>query len=175
MTWRIDLPYKAESKKICWEVAPYLVGRGLDIGAGDFRVLPHVITVDNEDHAQFGFSLRPDVKCDCRKLDVFGSQSMDFVYSSHLIEHVPYDETVDMFREWVRVVKPGGYVVIFAPDEDDYPKVGEPGANPTHQWNVNYDRVIASMEQVSRGWDLVDFQKRNEDDNYSLLFVFKVQ
>lgn len=174
MVWKIDDPYVAESKKICWEVAPYLRGRGLDIGAGDFRVLPHVTTVDNGDHAQFGFALKPDVKCDCRKLDVFASQSQDFVYSSHLIEHVPYEETPDMFREWARVVKPGGYLIIFAPDEDEYPKVGEKGANPTHQWNVNYGRVVASMGAMGRGWDLIDFQKRNEGQNYSLLFVFRM-
>jgi hypothetical protein len=61
MTWDRSAPYVAESKKIVWEVAPYLKGRGLDIGAGDFKVLPHVISVDNMHHQQFGFSNKPDV------------------------------------------------------------------------------------------------------------------
>src|SRR5258708_4212182 len=135
MVWNREAPYTPESKKICWEVARFLNGRGLDIGAGDFRVLPHVTTVDNGDHAKFGFSMKPDIVSDCRKLDIIATQSQDFVYSSHLIEHVPYEDTPDMFREWARVTKPGGYLIIFAPDEDTYPKVGEPGANPTHLWN----------------------------------------
>ena len=53
MVWRAEDPYIAESKKIVWEVAPYLRGRGLDIGAGDFKVLPHAISVDNMHHSQF--------------------------------------------------------------------------------------------------------------------------
>src|SRR6185503_12589720 len=64
--------------------------------------------------------------------------------------------------------------ILYLPDQDQYPKVGEYGANPDHKWNVNYDKVIAAMEQVSRGWDLVDYQVRSEADEYSLFFVFKL-
>jgi len=60
------------------------------------------------------------------------------------------------------------------PDEDEYPKVGEQGANPDHKWNVNYDRVVEAMEKVPRSWDLVQFEKRNQTDEYSLFFVFKM-
>jgi hypothetical protein len=74
MTWDKNAPYTVESKKLVWEVAPYLRGRGLDIGAGDFKVLPHVISVDNMHHLQFGFSVKPDVMCEATNLDVFGSQ-----------------------------------------------------------------------------------------------------
>lgn len=171
MVWSANAPYKAESKKVVWEVAPYLRGRGLDIGAGDFKVLPHAISVDNMHHAQFGFSVRPDFMCeDAAKLDVFASQSMDFVYSSHTLEHI--EDYTSALKEWLRVVKQGGYLILYLPDEDEYPKVGEPGANPDHKWNVNYDKVVDAM-RLAGSWDLIDFQKRNEDDEYSLLFVFK--
>ena len=170
MTWDRNAPYKAESKKIVWEVAPYLRGRGLDIGAGDFKVLPHAISVDNMNHAQFGFSIRPDVLADADNLSVFSSQSMDFVYSSHTLEHIAdYEKAL---AEWFRVVKIGGYMVLYLPDEDEYPKVGEPGANTDHKWNVNYAKVVDAMKKI-KGWDLVNFQRRNQDDEYSLLFVFK--
>lgn len=171
MTWDRSAPYKAESKKVVWEVAKWLRGRGLDIGAGDFKVLPHVISVDNMHHQQYGFTIKPDILVEtAEKLEIFGSQSMDFVYSSHLLEHI--DNYAAALKEWWRLVKVGGYLVLYLPDEDEYPKVGEDGANPDHKWNVNYGRVIAAMDDV-RGWDLVDFQKRNSDDEYSLLFVFK--
>ena len=170
MEWTADAPYKPESKKIVWEVAPYLRGRGLDIGAGDFKVLPHVISVDNMNHSRFGFSVRPDVFCDAEKLDMFASQSMDFVYSSHTLEHI--EDYVSALREWFRVVKQGGHIILYLPDEDQYPKVGQPHANPDHRWDVNYDKVVEAMKTVG-SWDLVDFQKRSQDDEYSLLFVFK--
>lgn len=169
MVWRRDDPQCNESKKIVWEVAPYLRGRGLDLGAGDFKVLPHAISVDNMNHAQFGFSVRPDVMCDVAKLDVFGSQSMDFVYSSHTLEHiVDYKAAL---REWWRVVKVGGYLVLYLPHKDLYPNIGQDGANPDHKHDFLPEDVIAAMPPT--GWDLVECQRRAEDMEYSMLLVFK--
>jgi len=170
MTWDVHAPYKEESRKIVWEVAPYLRGRGLDIGAGDFKVLPHVISVDNMSHAKFGFRSKPDIVCDASVLDVFAGQSMDFVYSSHTLEHI--EDYTTAIKEWWRIVKQGGYLILYLPDEDEYPKCGQPGANPDHKWDVSYDKLLAAMDPL-KGWDLVDFQKRNQDDEYSLLFIFK--
>ena len=170
MTWDPAAPYKAESKKIVWEVAPYLKGRGLDIGAGDFKVLPHAISVDNMNHEQFGFTVKPDVLCDASKLDVFAAQSMDFVYSSHTLEHI--EDYAAALYEWWRVVKYDGYMVLYLPDAAHYPKCGTPGANPDHKWDVTKDRVLDAM-RLRRGWDLVDYQERSGGDEYSLLFVFK--
>ena len=171
MVWDIKAPYKAESKKIVWDVAPYLRGRGLDIGAGDFKVLPHVISVDNMHHAQFGFSVRPDVMVkSAEKLDVFASESMDFVYSSHLLEHI--EEPEKALKEWWRVVKTGGCMILYLPHEDLYPKMGEDGANPDHKHNLNEDMVIRWMYRIGY-WDLELCEKRNQDDEYSFLMVFR--
>ncbi len=168
MTWDINAPYKAESKKICWEVAPYLKGRGLDVGAGDFKVLPHVISVDNFNHAQFGFQLRPDIKAEADDLSIFGDQSMDFVYSSHTLEHVV--DPAKALKEWHRVVKVGGYIILYLPHKDFYPNIGQPGANPDHKHDFLPEDVIGMMPA---GWDLLDLQERNGDDEYSFLLVFK--
>lgn len=166
--WRREDPYMAESKKIVWEVAPYLRGRGLDIGAGDFKVLPHVISVDNMNHAQFGFSVRPDVMCAADKLDVFASNCMDFVYSSHTLEHVVDYKAA--LKEWWRVVKQGGYLVLYLPHKELYPNVGVDGANPDHKHDFMPEDIIAAMPS---GWDLLENQRRNEDKEYSMLLIFK--
>ena len=90
MVWKIDGAQGNESRKIVWEVAPFLKGQGLDLGAGSFRVLPQAITVDNGHHAQaFGHQFKPDIHVEtCEKMPIFASQSMDFVFSSHLLEHI---------------------------------------------------------------------------------------
>jgi ADP-heptose:LPS heptosyltransferase/predicted SAM-dependent methyltransferase len=168
MTWDITAPYKAESKKICWEVAPYLRGRGLDVGAGDFKVLPHAISVDNFNHAQFGFQMRPDIRAEADDLSVFGDQSMDFVYSSHTLEHVV--DTAKALREWHRVTKMGGYIVLYLPHKDYYPNIGVNGSNPDHKHDFLPEEVIGMMPA---GWDLIDLQERNGCDEYSFLLVFK--
>lgn len=169
MTWKIDDPQGNESAKIKWEIVPYTRGKGLDLGCGPYKTFPHFIGVDNGNHAQFGWNIKPDVFVEtCEKLDIFASQSMDFVFSSHLIEHI--ENYAGALKEWHRVLRIGGYLILYVPDEDEYPKVGQEGANPDHKWNVNYDKVVEAMPA---GWDLVDFQKRNEEQEYSLFFVFK--
>ena len=171
MTWNKNDPYKAESKKIIWEVVPYLRGRGLDIGAGDFKILPHAISVDNCHHAQFGISIRPDVFIQtAADLSVFGSQSMDFVYSSHLLEHM--EDPAAALKEWYRLVKPGGYLILYLPHEDHYPKIGEDGANPDHKWNLTNQLVNSWMLELSP-WDLIKDQVRTQNDEYSMLLIYQ--
>jgi ADP-heptose:LPS heptosyltransferase/predicted SAM-dependent methyltransferase len=172
MVWDIKAPYKAESKKIVWQVAPYLKGRGIDIGAGSFKVLPHVISVDNGlDNHMFGIAFNPDVKVkDAENLDIFASKCMDFVYSSHLLEHLNKPEKA--LNDWWRVLKPNGYMVLYLPHEDLYPKIGEPGANPDHKHNLNEAKVLGWMQSIGY-WDLVVNERRDQDDEYSFLMVFK--
>jgi ADP-heptose:LPS heptosyltransferase len=166
MVWKIDDPQCNESKKIVWEVAPYLKGRGLDIGAGDFRILPHATTVDNMHHAAFGFQTRPDVLCDAAKLDVFGSQSMDFVYSSHTLEHI--EDAAGAVREWWRVLRHGGYLVLYLPHKLFYPNIGTRGCNPDHKHDFLPADVIAMLPN---GHDVLECQERNENQEYSFLLV----
>lgn len=176
MTWTADGPQGNESAKCKWDLVEYTRGQGLDLGCGPFKTFPHFIGVDNGHHdEQFGWQNKADIKVKtCEKLDVFGSSTMDFVFSSHLLEHFSFDAVPNTIKDWVRVIKPKGYLILYLPDEDEYPKCGEPGANPDHKWNVSYDKVVSVMEQVNRGWDLVKFEKRNKGDEYSLFFIFQI-
>lgn len=172
MVWDKEAPYKAESKKIVWDVAPYLRGRGLDIGAGTFKVLPHVISVDNcADTELFGISIMPDIRIDSADdLSIFASQSMDFVYSSHLLEHMPDPEKT--LKEWWRLVRMQGCMILYLPHEDLYPKVGEKDANPDHKHDLNEEKVIQWMSEIGH-WDLEVCEKRNQDDECSFLMIFR--
>ncbi|HXN95973.1 MAG TPA: class I SAM-dependent methyltransferase [Candidatus Acidoferrales bacterium] len=176
MTWNIADPQGNEAYKIRWEIVQYTKGRGLDLGSGVAKTYQHWIGVDNCVDAQlFGAQIKPDVWVPtCEKLDVFASQSMDFVFSSHLLEHFDESKIPGVLTEWCRVVKPNGYLVLYVPDADEYPKVGQPGANPDHKVDITYDKIVEWMETVPRGWDLVDYQKRNQDKEYSHYAVFKV-
>lgn len=176
MTWRIDDPQGNECAKIKWEIVRWTRGRGLDLGCGPGKTYPHFIGVDNcVDSALYNIPIKPDVTVNtAAELDVFASQSMDFVLSSHLLEHFEYEHVPEVLKEWTRVIKHNGFLVLYLPDEEEYPKVGEHGANPDHKWNVNYDRVVEAMSDIPRGWDLVDFQKRSQGTEYSLFFVFKM-
>lgn len=172
MTWKADNPQGNESSKIRWELVPYTRGRVLDLGCGPNKAFPHFIGVDNCHHEKFGYMIKPDLQMDCDKLGLIASESCDAVFSSHLLEHIPYESVPKVLEEWFRIVKIGGYLIMYLPDEDEYPKVGEEHANPDHKWNVNYNKVVGPMKDLG-GWDLVDFQKRNKGEEYSLFFVFQ--
>ena len=169
--WKPDLPYQPETKKIVWEVAPYLRGRGMDIGAGMFKVLPQAISIDNGHHEMFGHYIKPDfVVGSADDMSMFASQSQDYIYSSHLLEHM--EDPAKALKEWWRLIRIKGVMVLYLPHEDLYPKVGENGANPDHKHNLNEEKVVEWMKKIG-SWDLERCEQRNEDDEYSFLMVFR--
>lgn len=44
--------------------------------------------------------------------------SFDYVFSEHMIEHIPYAAACSMLRECLRILKPGGRIRIATPDLD---------------------------------------------------------
>jgi ADP-heptose:LPS heptosyltransferase/predicted SAM-dependent methyltransferase len=170
MSWDPRAPQGFEHRKIRWEIVPWTRGKGLDLGAGMEKAYPHFIGVDNGHHEMFRQRIQPDIRANAEDLAIFADGSMDFCFSSHLLEHYPYEEVPKVLAEWMRVIKPGGYLVLYLPDEDQYPNVGEPEANPDHKWNVNQAKVLEAMPD---GFDLIDYQVRDKEDEYSLYFVFK--
>jgi len=64
---------------------------------------------------------RPEVDyvANASDLSIFESNSVDRIYSSHTLEHFYYglnNELVNTLKEWNRVLKPGGKVMISVPD-----------------------------------------------------------
>jgi len=45
----------------------------------------------------------------------FDNESVDVIYSRHFLEHFTYDETVDLFNEFFRVLKPNSRLEIIVP------------------------------------------------------------
>lgn len=48
----------------------------------------------------------------------YEAETVDEAVAYQVIEHVPYNKSLEMFREWHRVLKPGGQVIIETPDLD---------------------------------------------------------
>lgn len=55
---------------------------------------------------------------DIQNLSVFPSNSVDMVYASHVIEHIPRANLKKTLSEWCRVIKPGGVLRFGVPDID---------------------------------------------------------
>ena len=85
----------------------YCTGYGLDIGYGGDPVVPNIRGWDFE-HGDAHF------------LKGLEDEQFDFVYSSHLLEHLPDIETA--LKNWWRVLKTGGYFILYLPHRDLYEK-----------------------------------------------------
>jgi ADP-heptose:LPS heptosyltransferase/predicted SAM-dependent methyltransferase len=153
-------------------------GRVLDLGCGPEKVFPIAIGVDNKIDAKlFGIECKPDIPVEtCERMDIFANESADTIFSSHLLEHIADYKAA--LKEWWRIVKVGGHLILYLPNNEDsvekggYPKIGEPGANPDHKVNISRDLIVNAMADIGC-WDLVEFQRRSEGLEYSLLFVFR--
>ena len=83
----------------------------LNLGCGD-KILQGYINVDV---ASERAGKKPDVVSDIRKL-TFDDNYADEILSVHVIEHFWRWEVYDTLKEWIRVLKPGGKLVIECPN-----------------------------------------------------------
>ena len=170
MTWRPEVPadFAGETGKIRYRALPYLHGRGLDVGCGPWKVAPHAIGIDGVPHDGPG---GPSLCMDCTQYDVFADGSMDFVFSSHFLEHVHHPEQV--LKEWMRIIRPGGHLVMYLPHKQHYPNIGQYGANPDHKHDFMPADVIAMMKASGFAWDLLENEERDQDYEYSFYQVYR--
>jgi SAM-dependent methyltransferase len=132
----------------------YLVGNGIDIGAGPDSLAQY---------AEF-FPLMQSCRAwdmedgDAQLMASVESDTYDFVHSSHCLEHMQNMHVA--LSHWMRILKPGGHLVCLVPDEDLYEQgVFPSGFNPDHKhtltifkkksWSpasVNLFDLIASLD-----------------------------
>jgi SAM-dependent methyltransferase len=84
----------------------------LNLGCGD-KILPGYVNVDV---AESRAGKRPDVLCDLHRLTQFEDNSADEILSVHVVEHFWRWEVVGVLKEWVRVLKPGGRMILECPN-----------------------------------------------------------
>lgn len=58
----------------------------------------------------------PDINCDIRNLEGIKDGSVDEIYASHCLEHIPHTETLKTLKEWSRVLKKRGIAWVSVPD-----------------------------------------------------------
>lgn len=128
----------------------YFVGRGVDIGAGPDSleklacVFRGITKVDSWDMPQGDAQLMESVKDD----------TYDFVHSSHCLEHM-VDPHIAL-RNWIRITKPGGYLVITVPEEDLYEHLKWPSRfNGDHKWSFSIGKSKGNMPKATSVMELL--------------------
>jgi SAM-dependent methyltransferase len=128
----------------------YFVGDGLDIGgkpdplalyAELFCRVESILTWDWEDgDAQF--------------LSGMADESIDFIHSSHCLEHLV--DPAEGLRNWMRVLRPGGHLIISVPDEDLYEQGVWPSTfNRDHKWTFTISKQQSWSPKSLNVFDLI--------------------
>lgn len=107
----------------------YFKGHGVDIGGKPdplsiyselFPLISSVRTWDLEDG-------------DAQYMANVDAESFDFIHSSHCLEHL--NDPVEALSNWMRILRPGGHLVLTVPDEDLYEQGQFPSTfNRDHKW-----------------------------------------
>ncbi len=154
-------------------IRKYFVGKGLDIGGkpdplmlyGElFPLMDSVKTWDWEDgDAQFMKGVEED--------------SYDFIHSSHCLEHL--HDPAEGLKNWLRILKPGGYIIITIPDEDLYEQGVFPSTfNRDHKctftiykpssWSEKSINVLDMVRELGSGAELVKVEQISTHYRYQL-------
>ena len=84
----------------------------LELGSGSKRGSNGWITVDKGSGADIFFDLRNRMP--------LNDNSVDKIYSSHLLEHIPFNELISFLQECKRVLKPNGEFSVCVPNAKLY-------------------------------------------------------
>lgn len=109
----------SETSQVRDLLEPYCAGDGIDIGYGGDPIVPHAICFDLPTPYNRVGNHPQHLHGDARVLPFKGG-TLDWVYSSHLIEDFTYDEQVFLLSEWVKVLRNNGLLILCAPDQQKY-------------------------------------------------------
>jgi len=129
---------------------------------------------------------------DAQILKGIADETYDFVYSSHTIEHLP--DPSEAIKNWFRVLKHGGYLIIYLPHRDLYEKKKELlsrfNSNHIHYFLIDQDDepntigIIPFIKRSLTGVEIIYAKECNEghtitdplkhsDGEYSIEVVVK--
>jgi SAM-dependent methyltransferase len=139
-------------------------GYGIDIGCSAFPISANAV----------GFDLKDG---DANEITKYVNEQFDWVYSAHCLEHMhnPYKT----LSEWWKLVKTGGHMIIYVPDEDIYEQGHFPSIyNSDHKttftikkeksWSpvsVNVEDLIKTLPNAN----VVKLELQDDGYDYSLL------
>jgi SAM-dependent methyltransferase len=114
----------------------YFVGNGIDIGAG-----PDPLAQYAEQFPLMQSCRSWDVADgDAETLSSVADGSLDFAHASHCLEHMT--DPARALSHWLRVLRPGGHLIVTVPDEDLYEQGVFPSTyNADHKWTFTIGKT----------------------------------
>jgi ubiquinone/menaquinone biosynthesis C-methylase UbiE len=151
----------------------YFKGEGIDIGAG-----PDPINKYSQQFPLMNTLKVWDIQDgDAQYMKGVEDNTYDFVHSSHCLEHLrdPYEA----FENWIRICRPGGYIITTIPDEDLYEQGVWPSShNSDHKtswtilkessWSKDSINLIEFLYQYSDKIEVLKVELINQSFIYNV-------
>jgi predicted SAM-dependent methyltransferase len=157
---RLPAAYASETSKCRERLARFCDGYGLDRGFGGDPITPHAIRVDMPTPYAFTGHAPVQLGGDATRLKWFQDGTLDFVYSSHLLED--FEDTAAVLEEWLRVIRPGGHLILFCPDEQVYRKHCAATGQPYNTHHLHSDFSLAKVKSILQGMGQCEFPHENQ-------------
>lgn len=173
--------YQSEAAKVrdMPHVMKYIIGNIVDLGCGHDRITQDAYGVDGREFP--GVFLVTDTPTNLgigNKICVDGVPVFDTVFSSHFLEHI--SEPYAAIKEWSRLLKPNGHLVLYLPDGDHYNNK----ENLEHMQDMKYEPFMFWFrrsfcgegkdfrgEHLPKMFELVDHGLDVGDDRYSFYVI----
>jgi predicted SAM-dependent methyltransferase len=141
----------------------YCRGQGLDLGCGGTKIRTDAIGIDL-------YSPVADMNCDAQLLEQYPNEFFDYVFSSHLLEEIA--DTESTLREWLRVIKKKGYLVLYQADKDIYYPLGHPQCNRMHKHHFSWEDLWEILKRIG-GVKLIHHYRKPDKSEWSFELVVK--
>ncbi len=167
--------YQSETSKYRSLTTAYCCGCGIDVASQGDPVVPWAMNFDlpNEEFAHYNSNHSPQGPIQLRgHADSlpFDSNSLDFLYSSHLLED--YQNWTPVLIEWVRVIKPGGHLIVLIPDRELWVAACAAGQPPNDAHRHEGFVGELSTYAIPLGLEVVEDRLTGlYQGDYSILFV----
>jgi predicted SAM-dependent methyltransferase len=169
--------YPSETSKVRHLVIAYCQGHGCDIGFGGDKIKKE--DCHGIDYAQPYTSTGSDavdIAVDVINEPIpVADNTYDYVYTSHLIED--FEDTGAGLREFIRILKPGGNLILVFPDQRKYEEHCLRTGQPLNMHHVHKDMGLAFMHRELNAISGISYSSLFESNceiDYNVVMILSV-
>lgn len=120
--------------------------QGLDIGFGGDAICPTSTNLDLPNRYSNCGKDEQHISADASDLSFMEDDKWDYIFSSHCLED--FENTEAVTREWIRVLKPGGKILLYLPNEGFFQAWAARTNQPVNPHHKNPAMGLEYMREV---------------------------
>ncbi|MBL9138397.1 MAG: methyltransferase domain-containing protein [Verrucomicrobiales bacterium] len=141
--------WRSETSKCRRSLERFCIGNGIDVGFGGDPIAPHALCMDlPQPYARYRRHVQ-HLHGSAEDLRWFRDDALDWLYSSHVLEDFP--DTLKVLDEWIRVVRPGGHIILYLPDEQTYRAYCASKGKPPNAHHIHEHFGLPMLRELLRG------------------------